>query len=475
MIHNNQMFSVFTESAKSIGEFAKKHAKSVADFAYEHGHNSDPSLHVVDTLNEMFERVQTSDNSDAIYSNANQVLKSIFRGFNGFKYDQIPELNAIYLSHDQTEGTIRHDYLGDMLQHYCGYGFLNRYNSESPGKTTLDDVVTTGRMIVKILSQDAKFKKFCKDIALQKYDTSRGEYYIDHDIRNFKVALLMHGGNVASFMNALIMDGMDGGSIGYYGKYKRTIKCWLSAFFSAETASIIQDDQRIKLDALKLPLDQFKDYPKRIVALAYIRPIPDVVPGYYEEVVRNIRNFCKTVRQEIDECHICMDEFKKSKFKIGRNIHDVGIQCQNTTCHRRHPLCQGCAVQVNTCPSCRKPLGHTKNLIPEYLGQLKQINQKLDEASGAYAQFPHDACGDGVGLPQFMLTACADFEQRINIPRIKQQVVELLERLNKLEEDMGLHRRSRSRSRSRSPNRGGAHKRTARVPRKQRKSRKQRK
>jgi hypothetical protein len=484
MIHN-QMFSALTQSAKSIGysakkrassigEFAKKHAKrikrNVADFAYEHGHNPDPSLHVVDTLNEMFERVQTSDNSDAIYYNAQQVLKSIFRGFNGFKYDQIPELNAIYLSHDQTKGTIRHDYLGDMLQHFCGYGFLNRYNSESPGKTTLDDVVTTGRMIVKILSQDAKFKKFCKDIALQKYDASRGEYYIDHDIRNFKVALLMHGGNVASFMNALIVDG---GSIGYYGKYKRTIKCWLSAFFSAETAHIIQEiaehDQRIKLDALKLPLDQFKDYPKRIAALAYIRPIPDVVPGYYDEVVRNIRNFCKTVRQEIAQCDICMDEFKKSKFKIARNSHEVGLQCPTPICHSAHPLCQGCAVQVNTCPSCRKPLEHTKNLIPEFLRQLEEIKKQLDEASGAYAQFPHDACGDGVGLPQFMLTACADFEQRINIPRIKQQVDELLERLNKLEEDMGLHRRRRS------PNRGGAHKRTARVPRKQRKQRKSRK
>jgi hypothetical protein len=166
-----------------------------------------------------------------------------------------------------------------------------------------------------------------------------------------------------------------------------------------------------------------------------------------------------------------MNEFKKSKFKIGLNSHNVGIQCPTPICHGAHPLCQGCAVQVNECPYCRKPLEHTKNLIPEFLRQLEEIKKQLDEASGAYAQFPHDACGDGVGLPQFMLTACADFEQRINIPIIKQQVDELLERLNKLEEDMGLHRRRRSRS----PNRGGAHKRTARVPRKQRKQRKSRK
>ena len=479
------------ERAKSIGKSVKNNAgiikRKFAKLVYVDSYNPDPdpALYVVDTLNEMIDSVKKSENSNAIYSTAQHVLKRIFKVFNGFGgggFNYLLHIDALNvpLYHDpEGKGRTEPKELGDLLEYYCGYEFLKTHNDGLVGihsySLNLDKVVTTGRMIVEILSKNKDFNKFCTDIKVQKYNASRGEYYIDNDIRIFKVALLIHGGNVAGFMNALIMDGMDRGSIGHYGKYKRTIKCWLSAFFSAETARIIQDDQRIKLDALNLPLDQFKDYPKRIAALAYIRPIPDVVPGYYEEVVRNIRNFCKTVRQEIAECHICMDEFKKSKFKIGRNIHDVGIQCQNTTCHDAHPLCQGCAVQVNTCPSCRQPLGHTKNLIPEYLGQLEQIKQKLDEASGAYAQFPRDACGDGVGLPQFMITACADFEHRINIPIIKQQVDKLLEELNKIQEDMIGRDSSRSRSRSRSPNRGGAHKRTARVPRKQRKQRKQRK
>jgi hypothetical protein len=485
------MFSVFTARARSIGKSVKNHAgiikRKFTDFAFMPGYNPDPdpALYVVDTLNEMIDSVQKSENSNAIYSTAQQVLKRIFKVFNGFGGGgfnyllHIKELNVRSYHDPEGKGRTVPKELGELLEYYCGYEFLKTHNDGHVGiyshSLNLDDVVTTGRSIVEILSKNKDFNKFCTDIKVQKYNASRGEYYIDNDIRIFKVALLMHGGNVANFMNALIMDGMDGGSIGHYGKYKRTIKCWLSAFFSAETARIIQDDQRIKLDALKLPLDQFKDYPKRIAALAYIRPIPDVVPGYYEEVVRNIRNFCKTVRQEIADCHICMGEFKKSIFKIARNSHEVGLQCPDPTCHSAHPLCQGCAAQVNKCPSCRRPLEHTKNLIPEFLRQLEEIKQQLDEASGAYAQFPRDACGNGVGLPQFMLTACADFKQRINIPRIKQQVDELLERLNKLEEDMIGRDSSHSRGRSRSRSRGGAHKRTARVPRKQRKQRKSRK
>lgn len=61
--------------------------------------------------------------------------------------------------------------------------------------------------------------------------------------------------------------------------------------------------------------------------------------------------------------------------------------------------------------------GPVKNRIPEYLRQLEQIKQNLDEASKAsksYAQFPRHACPssplDGT-YPQFMLTACRRFEE----------------------------------------------------------------
>ena len=521
------MFSAFTARARSIGKSVKNHAgiikRKFTYFMPGYNPDPDPELYVVDTLNEMIDSVKKSENSNAIYSTALQVLKRIFKVFDGFgggdfKYYllHIKELNVPSYHDPEGKGITEPKKLGELLEYFCGYEFLKTHNDGHVGNSiyslNLDKVVTTGRRIVEILSKNEDFKNFCTNIKVQKYNASRGEYYIDHDIRIFKVALLIHGGNVASFMDALIMDAMDGGSIGHYGKYKRTIKCWLSAFFSAETARIIQEiakvDPRIKLDALNLPLDQFKDYPKRIAALAYIRPIPDVPRQKYDEhgtvlsVVKKIQYFYGLIHQNQYDCHVCFENFINARIgPDGPDGYDLGIQCPDETCHKRHPLCQGCVETIkNTnmekneerrirqeeeledkCPSCRRTLIEPMpNLIPQYLIELEQIQKQLDEASGAYAQFPRDEC-DVVGLlPPFMLTACDDFKRRSNIPIIKQQVDELLEELNKIQDGMkGIIKvkrgRSRSRSRSRSPNRGGAHKRTARVPRKQRKQRKQRK
>jgi hypothetical protein len=326
--------------------------------------------------------------------------------------------------------------------------------------------------LVQILLKDAQFQTFCKNIEPHQYD-QHGQHYIDHSKRYFKVALLMHNGNIASFMNALSVGGDP--VVGYYEKHKRTIKCWLSAFFSAETARVFgefadQNPKTVDRTKLRLSPDKFSGYPERIAALAFFRPIPDVVPQYYANVVKSIQDFCRTVRTEVAECHICCNDFKNAKTVNG---YDIGRQCPTDQCHNANSLCQGCATQMDECPYCRTLLERKKDHIPEFLSQLHGMKQKLDEAFKAYAEFPHGACGDGDGLSKFMLAACADFEQRIDITKIKQQVEQVSKQLIEIQDGMKGRSRSRSRSRSPSPSRGGARKRTTRVSRKQRKQRKQ--
>lgn len=169
------MYSALTKSAKSIGERAKSIGKSVknhagiikrkvAKFVYVDSYNPDPdpSSYVVQTLNEMIDSVKKSENNSNIYRNANLVLKGIFRCFNGFNYDSIPELNAIVSSHDQKKGIIRPNHLGDILEHFFGYNYLERHDSESVGQDSLENVVQTRRRIVEILLKNAHFETFCK-------------------------------------------------------------------------------------------------------------------------------------------------------------------------------------------------------------------------------------------------------------------------------------------------------------------------
>jgi hypothetical protein len=440
----------------SLGERAKSHAtnayRTVSNaFHMFEEHNTNPSLYVVDTLNDMIDLVKQSKDRTDIHDKAQSVLKGIFRCFNSFDYMHIQE-DFKSMQDPENKGRTTLKRLGYWLIELSELSDNANYHK-----------------IVDILLKDPGFKNFCKNIEPHQYD--QHGHYIDHSKRYFKVALLMHGGNVASFMNALSASIPP---VGYYEKHKRPIKCLLSAFFSAETAGVFnkfadQNPKNVDRTKLRLSLDKFSDYPERIAALAFFRPIPDVVPQHYADEVKKIQEFCRTVRTEDAECHICYYKFKNA---------NLGIQCQNKTCHSAHPLCQGCAEawvkeDKTTCPNCRGPLKRNENRISEFLRQLNEMKQELDEASTAYAEFPHGACGDGDGLPEFMLTACAYFKQRINITTIKKQVHELLEQLIEIQDGMKGRSRSRSRSPSPSPSRGGARKRTTRVSRKQRKQRKQ--
>jgi hypothetical protein len=466
MYNINQMsfISRLGTSAKSIGEFAKRHARSVKsaveNFVYEH--NPDPSFYVVDTLNEMIDLVKHSKDRTGIYDHALRVLNSIFSCFNTFYYTHI-QADFRSMQDPENKGRLTPKRLGEWLIE------LSELSDNEPY-----------HRLVQILLKDAQFQTFCKNIEPHQYD-QHGQHYIDHSKRYFKVALLMHGGNIASFMNALSV-GIP--PVGYYEKYKRTIKCWLSAFFSAETARVFnkfadQNPKTVDRTKLQLSPDKFSGYPERIAALAFFRPIPDVVPQRYADVVKSIQEFCRTVRTEVATCEICLEKFKNTTTVNGS---DIGIQCPDETCHENHPFCQGCAKKwldegKTSCPSCRRPLKRNENHIPEFLRQLHGMNQKLDEASTAYAEFPYSACGDG--LSEFMLAACADFKRRSDIipeiKKIKQQVDKLLEQLIEIQDGMKGRSRSRSRSRSPSPSpsRGGARKRTTRISRKQRKQRKQ--
>ena len=135
---NNQMFSVFTERAKSIGKSVKNHAgiikRKFTYFMPGYNPDPDPALYVVDTLNEMIDSVQKSENSNAIYSTAQQVLKSIFMVFNGFNYLlHIEELNVRSYHDPEAKGRTDHKELGKLLEYFCGYEFLKTHNDGRVG------------------------------------------------------------------------------------------------------------------------------------------------------------------------------------------------------------------------------------------------------------------------------------------------------------------------------------------------------
>jgi hypothetical protein len=468
--------SFISSIRQRASDIAKNVKSTVASFVYEHDPN--PSLYVVETLNEMIDIVTNSKNKGEIYNKAKSILKGMFKCFNDYKYcDHIPDLN--YLNKKTTQTHVLdamhayHDWevshkslpshtclpLGNLLEHFCGYDNL----SNSTERDKLSYVVDIGRQIVKILSKQTSFQRFCQNIEPHQYH--EGQHYKDSDMRRFKVAFLMHNENVESFMNALIVDN---GDYRPDDIYKRPIKCWLSVFFSAETARVLGDRPQ-----LKLPLNQFSVYPERIAELAFLPQIPTVVPEDYPRVVEEITTLVRSMQlTDVPECGICYNNFTNVTLKRD----DLGIQCMNSTCHAEHPFCQGCAKKLDKCPSCRGPLEHRKNLIPGFLEKLKKIKQNLDEVSKEYAQFPLHMCPrtlDGP-YPQFMLLACKHLKEirHIDPTKIERKVTELIENLENIQEKTGIEVK-RERNRSRSPSRGGARKRTTRVSRKQRKQRKQ--
>lgn len=506
------MFSILgaiTDSAKSIGQGIGARAKDIQTKfkSYAYAHDPNPLLYVVSTLDEMINYVKQSVSSREIKDDAHKVLNDIFSCFNAYDYintklnyrkkpyaDDEMLLNELMVHHNDNLHKLGSEDrvdpkvllpLGQILQHYWGH---NHY-------ALVPELLPFRQGILSILLSEPSFRTFCENIEPHQFirDYRGSQHYLNPGMRFFKVAFLMHGGNVESFMNALVVDH------GPYDKDRRPIKSWLSTFFSKETASVFQNPnqlqgplQKLKIPLPQLPLNQFSDYPKRIAALVFLPQIPDVPGQQYDGDVRKIRYFYSLIRQNEYDCHVCLENFINAK--IMPDGYDLGIQCPDKTCHEAHPLCQGCVEQIKKtnmennmgdnmlCPSCKRRLIEPMpNLIPAYLRQLNQIKQKLDEASEAHAQFPRHECDgllhDATLYPQFMLTACDRFKKvkHMDTRRLERQVDELLEQLNKIQDGMKGIMIKRERGRSRSPNRGGARKRTTRVPRKQRKQCKQRK